>query len=284
MEIGFIGLGNLGRAIAQRLIDKGVKLTVWNRSIEKANGLDAEIASSPVDLARKVDLVFLCLFDTQAVKDVISGTSGLVSNGFVGKTVVDLTTNHFKEIEEIHNYICRQGGLYLEAPVAGSVVPASQGNLTVFVSGLKSAYDSAYPFISLFGKNIYYLEKPTLATKMKLVNNLLLGSFMASIGEAVAFGERLGIPKTELVEMLMSGAGNSGVFNAKKDRLLNDDFTPHFTVNAIYKDLHFLQDLARDMKRPIFTGAVAKELFGLALSHGMEDQDFSVVYKLLKKP
>ncbi len=284
MEIGFIGLGNLGRAIAQRLIDQGIKLTVWNRSIEKAKGLRAEVASSPKELGEKVDLVFICLFDSEAVNEVVSGAKGLMRGGFIGKTVVDLTTNHFKEVDEIRNYVTKLGALYLEAPVAGSVIPASEGNLTVFVSGPRAAYDTAYPYISRFGKNIYYLEKPTLATKMKLINNLLLGSFMASIGEAVALGEKAGIPKEELIEMLSSGAGNSGVFSAKKDRMLKDNFDPHFAVDAIYKDLHFLQDLARDLKRPLFTGSVAKELFGLAMAHGMENQDFSVVYKLLKKP
>ncbi len=284
MRIGFIGLGNLGRAIAQRLIDQGVELTVWNRTKEKAEGLNAVVAETPLDLAGKVDLVFLCLFDTRAVKDVISGTNGLFTRGFAGKTVVDLTTNHFREIEEVHNYVNRQGAVYLEAPVAGSVIPAQQGNLTVFVSGPRTTFDCVHPYLSKFGKNIFYLEKPTLATKMKLINNLLLGSFMASIGEAIVMGEKAGIPKAEVIEMLLSGAGNSGVFTAKKQRLLDEDFSPHFAVGTIYKDLHFLQDLARDLKRPVFTGSIAKELYGLAMAHGMEDQDFSAVYKLLKKP
>jgi 3-hydroxyisobutyrate dehydrogenase len=162
-------------------------------------------------------------------------------------------------------------------------VPASQGNLTVLVSGARDIYERATPLLQKVGKNIFYLEKPTLATKMKLINNLVLGAFMTALAEAIAFGEKAGIDKATAIDILSAGAGNSTVLNAKKEKLLKEDFSAHFSSALIYKDLHYLQDLARTMKTPLFTGSIVKELFGMTFSKGIADLDLSAVYKIMKE-
>lgn len=138
-----------------------------------------------------------------------------------------------------------KGGRYVEAPVLGSTVPASLGNLTVLVSEIQSGYEEALPYLQLIGKNIFYLGSPGWATKMKLVNNLLLGNFMASIAEALVFGEEIGLEKEKVLDILAAGAGNSGVLNAKREKLLQEDFSAQFSSALIYKDLHYMQDLAK---------------------------------------
>jgi len=283
MRAGFIGLGNLGRAIAGRLISQGVELVVWNRTREKAKDLDAALADNPADLVSKVPVVFLNLTDSAAVRSIISGKNGLVEGGCAGKVVVDTTTNHFDEVLEFHDTLRRHGGAYLETPVVGSTIPASQGNLTVLVSGDRSAYDRALPYLEKIGQHIFYLERPTLAIKMKLINNLLLGSFMAAIAEGVALGEAAGVDKLKVLDILSAGAGNSGVLAAKKGNLISGDFSPHFSMANMYKDLHYVQDLASALKRPVFSGSLAKEVFGLSLLKGLEKMDFSAVYQTIKE-
>lgn len=283
MKAGFIGLGNLGRAMAKRLISEGVDLTVWNRTKEKASDLGVEIADSPAALISGADVVFLNLFDSAAVGSVISGKGGLLEGNCSGKIVIDTTTNHFEQVLTFHEIMKGRDVAYLEAPVLGSVVPASQGNLTVLVSGEKTAFDRGLPLVEKIGKNIFYLEKPAFATKMKLINNLALGSFMATIAEAVAIGEDAGIDKAKILDILAAGAGNSMVLNAKKEKLLKEDFSAHFSSAAIYKDLHYLQDLARTLKRPLFTGSAVKEVFAMTFSQELENLDFSAVYMILKK-
>jgi 3-hydroxyisobutyrate dehydrogenase len=162
------------------------------------------------------------------------------------------------------------------------VVPASQGNLTVLVSGEKTAYEKVKIFIEKIGKTIFYFEEISLATKMKLINNLLLGVFMASIAEATVFAESTGIEKETALNIFAAGAGNSMVLNTKREKILKEDFTTHFSSALIHKDLHYLQDLARTMRRPLFTGSIVKELFGLTFRENMETLDFSAVYKVLK--
>lgn len=282
MNAGFIGLGVLGRTIAQRLIDQDVALTVWNRTPGKAEGLRATVAASPADVIAQTPVVFLNLRDSAAVDAVLSGDRGLLAGDGHGKIIIDTTTNHFTDVARFHAEVSARGGAYLEAPVLGSVIPASKGALTVLVSGEQAAFDQAKPLLDKIGSTIFFLGEIGLATKMKLVNNLVLGVFMAALGEAVTLGEAAGIDKARVLDILAAGAGNSGVLNAKRQKLLDEDFAPHFSAALIYKDLHYLQDLARALERPLFTGSAVKELYALALQRGVADQDFSVIYDLLK--
>ncbi len=283
MKAGFIGLGTLGKTIAKRLISEGVQLVVWNRAREKAGDLGVPVADSPAALVSDVDALFLNLFDSDAVKAVTFGKGGLLESDLKDKVVIDTTTNHFAEVVAFHDAIGGKGGFYLEAPVLGSVVPASEGNLTVLVSGNRTAFEQQKQLLNVIGKNIFYLGEPSVATKMKLINNLLLGAFMAAISEAVVFGEKVGVEKEQVLDIFAAGAGNSGVLNAKRKKLLTEDFSAHFSSALIYKDLHYLEDLARTLRRPLFTGSTVKELFAMTFKDNMEGLDFSALYDILKR-
>jgi 3-hydroxyisobutyrate dehydrogenase len=282
MKAGFIGLGTLGKAITMRLLSQGVDLIVWNRTKEKALGLGVAIAESPQDLAGVCDTIILNLFDGNAVRSVVTGPKGLMQADLAGKLFIDTTTNHFDDAAAFHALFKERGAHYIEAPVLGSVVPASQGNLTVLVSGEAEAFQRARPYIEKFGKTVFYLGEPGLATKMKLINNLLLGAFMASIAEACVLGEAVGLSRETALDIFAAGAGNSMVLSAKKEKLNKLDFSVHFSSALIYKDLHYLQDLARRLRRPLFTGSIVKELFGMTFKTGKETLDFSGVYEVLK--
>jgi 3-hydroxyisobutyrate dehydrogenase len=282
VDVGFIGLGHLGHTIARRLIDHGVSLTVWNRTPAKAVDLGVPIAASPKDLAASVDIVIINLFDSDAVEAILTGPEGLLSGPCAGKVIIDTTTNHFGRVGDFYARAREHGATYLECPVLGSVIPASQGKLTILVSGDKAAYESVWPLLSLMGSTLFYLAEPALATKMKLVNNLVLGSFMATCAEAVALGEAAGIDRSEVIDILLAGAGNSMVLAAKKDKLKNEEFSAHFSSALIYKDLHYLQDLCRTLNKPLFVGSTVKELFAIVRSRGIDDQDFSAIYEVFK--
>jgi len=283
MKVGFIGLGHLGRTIAGHLIAEGVDLSVWNRTPEKAAGLQVPVASSPRELAGKAEVIILNLFDSDAVDAVLQGPEGIFSGNSAGKTIIDTTTNHFEQVLAFHA-VCREHGVsYLECPVLGSVVPASQGALTVLVSGDRDVYETVRSLLEKIGRTHFFLGEPALATKMKLVNNLVLGSYMATCAEAVALGEAAGISRADCIDILLAGAGNSMVLNAKKDKLKNGEFSTHFSSALIYKDLHYLQDLCRTMKKPLFTGSMVKEVFALTRSRGIDDLDFSAVYRIFRE-
>ena len=283
MKIGFIGLGHLGKAIARRLISEGLELTVWNRTAGKATDLGVSVAESPAQLVQKVDTLMINLFDSRAVKSVFFKKDGLIQGGLTGKTIIDTSTNHFEEVLLFHDILKSQGGYYLEAPVLGSVIPASQGALVSLVSGDKKVYEDTRIILEKISRKVFYLEEPGSATKMKLINNLLLGTFMAAIAEALVLGEASGLSKKKVLEILNEGAGQSMVLNAKRDKLLTEDFTSHFSSALMYKDLHYLQDLARSVRKSCFLTGVTKELFGLTFPKNQDALDFSAIYQILKK-
>ncbi len=283
MKTGFIGLGRLGRTMAQRLISQGEDLIVWNRTKAKAEGLGVETAEDPADLINKAKVVFLNLFDSGAVEEVLTGARGILEGDCSGKLIIDTTTNHFDRVVNFYGMLMKKGGHYLECPVLGSVIPASQGNLTILVSGEQETFDNALSFISKIGSNIFYLCKPGLATKMKLINNMVLGSFMAALTEAIALGELSGVDKAKVMDILMAGPGNSAILNAKKEKILKEDFTPHFSNALLYKDLHYMEDLAWTFKRPLFTGSIAMQLYGMTFSRNRANDDFSGIYRIMKE-
>ncbi len=282
MKVGFVGIGNLGSTMAKRLISEGVELTVWNRTKKKAKALGVTVAENPAGLVSDVDILVLNLFDSNAVREVMTQEKGILKGNLKGRIVVDTTTNHYRDVLDFYKLIEDKGGKYIESPVLGSVIPASLGKLTMLVSGDPEAYETVRPLLIKLGEKIFYLKKPSLASKMKLINNLVLGSFMTALSEALVMGEASGIKKETVMEILGSGAGNSLVLNAKRDKLLQNDFSTHFSVSLIYKDLHYLQDLARDLKVPVFMGSTSKELFALAEAAGMGADDFSSVYRTLR--
>lgn len=280
--IGFIGLGNLGSAIAKRLEGMGEEIIVWNRTPKKAENLGFKSVASPSELWEQCDTVFMCLFESSAVESVLNANNGLLRGIKEGKTVIDLTTNHFESVLKFHDLITQAGGNYLEAPVFGSVVPATKGEVTVVASGTEKTFLTCKPLLEKFAKNIFHLPQPSSASKMKLINNLCLGSFMATLAECATLGEACGIEKKSLLEILGVGGGQSLVLAAKTQKLINEDFSPHFSNAAINKDLHCLQDLAYSLGRPLYTAAIPKELYSKMKDLGKGDEDFSSIYQLLK--
>ncbi len=283
MPVGFIGLGNLGSAMARRLAAEGCDLLVWNRTRLKAEALGLPIADSPFQIADRCDTIILNLFDSVAVRAVLTGENGLMKADLAGKAVIDTTTNHFREVLEFHQMVKTAGGKYLESPVLGSVVPASQGALTVLTSGDKSAYESSRSLYEKFGKQLFFLGEPGLASKMKLINNLVLGTFMGVLAEATTLAEHSGLSREQVLDILAAGAGNSAVLNAKRQKLLSEDFSPHFSVAAIHKDLRYLGDLLQELKSSSDIRSAVEALYDEAISNEMGTQDLSAVFGLLSK-
>ena len=282
MAIGFIGLGNLGTAVAKRLQSMGEEVLVWNRTKAKAEAKGFVCESSPKALVQKCDTVLMCLFDSKGVRDVLTMNEGLLSGDLKGKAIIDLSTNHFNDVLEFHAMVEAKGGVYLESPVLGSVVPARKGELTAVCAGKEAVYLTCKPLIEKFASNIFHLKEAGMASKMKLINNLCLGAFMATIAECTALGEACNIDKKELLEILGAGGGKSLVLAAKTQKLIDEDFSPHFSTSAITKDLHCLQDLAYSLNRPLYTASVTKELFSKMKMMGKGDEDFSSIYQLFK--
>ena len=278
MRAGFIGLGNLGRAMVARLGAQGFDLTVWNRTASRADDAGLPLSASPAALVGEQPAVLLCLANSDAVEVVLRGRDGLLEGDCDGKLIIDTTTHHPAPVRLFHE-LCRQkGARYVEAPVAGSVVPARAGKLVVLASGDPADIQAARPYLEPLAASIHDLGAPGQATRMKLVNNLCLGTIMAVVGEAVATAEAAGVSRQQALDVLGEGGGKSLVLDAKRQKLLDEDWSPHFSVNMITKDLHCLQDLARELNCPQHLAGVVKEQFMRLIKDGRGDQDFAAIY------
>jgi 3-hydroxyisobutyrate dehydrogenase len=269
--------------MAGRLVDQGFDLIIWNRTASKCADFSAPAAESPRALAEECQTIVINVFDSAAVSDVLNGERGILAAESRGHLIIDTTTNHFRDVLGFHRTVSEWGGGYVEAPVIGSVVPAQKGVLTIVAGGNPESLVESKAIFDALGARIFLVDEPGLASKIKVINNLVLGNVMTALAEAVLLAERAGIDRAQMLDILDAGAGQSLVLTAKKAKLVAEDFSPHFSCRAIYKDLHYLQDLARDLRRPAFTAAVTKELYGLADAEGLGDEDFSAVYAALKQ-
>jgi len=282
MSIGFIGLGNLGQAISTRLTQMGEEIVVYNRTRSKVEKLGYQIVDTPREILNSCDIIFLCLFDSPAVEEILNSQNGLLCDQLKGKTIIDLTTNHYESVLKFHKSVANVGGKYLENPVFGSVAPALQGALTLVSSGEEEVFNEMKPILEKIGKEIFFLKTPSAASKMKLINNLCLGSFMATLAESISLAQDCDIDKTKALEILGVGGGQSLVLKAKTQKLIDEDFSAQFSNNAISKDLHCLQDLAYSLKKPLYSAAVPKELFSKMKMMGKGEEDFSSIYQLFR--
>ncbi len=278
-NVGFLGLGNLGTAIAHRLTAQGRSLISWNRTRARAETLGVLVADSPRALIEQCDPVFVCLFDSRAVREILQGECGLLA-ACRNRTIIDLTTNDDREAVAFHQIVAAAGGAYLEAPVLGSVIPASQGTLTILAGGREEVFQKVKPLLEDIGKIIFHFSEPGQATRMKLANNLVLGTFMAGLANAVALAERFGIDRARSLEILAAGAGNSGVLNAKRQKLTNRDYAPHFSAALIHKDLTLLNRLAAELGVPGHLGEATLALFTQTMGNDPHDKDLSIVYEV----
>ncbi len=281
MKVGFIGFGNLGSAIANRIASQGVEILAYNRTKSKTKGFEA--VNYPYELLKEVDIVFINVFDSVASKEVIFGDHGLVKGDIKGKIIIDMTTNHYAYTKETYENLKSLRAHYLDAPVLGSIVPASKGELIMLIGGDEDIFKKVEEVLKLFTKERICLGDVPNGTLGKLINNIVLGSFMDAIAQAVAIGEGVGISKEQLIKVLEFGAGNSYILNVKKQKLLSEDFSAQFSVKAIYKDLHYAQDILKDFGLFSFSLGAVKETYGLGIKSGLEYMDFSAIYNLYKK-
>ncbi len=283
MKVGFIGLGSLGKAIAKRLLEQGVELLLWNRTREKALELGPPVADSPAHLISQVDRVFLIVFDSHASEEVIFGKDGLVEGGIEGKTIIDMTTNHYAYAKLAYEELRKRGAYYLDAPVLGSVIPAQKGELTVLVGGDKEKFEENKHLFEKFCRKIFYVGPSGNASKLKLINNMVLGGFMQVLSEAIALGELAGFERELLIDILENGAGRSYLLEVKKKKLLQRDYSVHFSVDLIHKDLHYAEDMVKDLGAFSLSLQNVKNAYALAKYLGMGSEDFSVLVELYKK-
>jgi 3-hydroxyisobutyrate dehydrogenase-like beta-hydroxyacid dehydrogenase len=244
--VGLIGLGNMGAAVGERLLDAGYDLVVHNRSREKTAPLasrGAEVADTPAELAGAVDVVFTSLSDDAALESVAEDVASAARQGTV---LTDLSTVSPPVSARVAALAERASLPYLRAPVSGNPAVVRAGNVSFIVSGPRETADRVEPVLRAIGRTVLYVGDGEQARTVKLANNLVLGGLAQLMAEALVLGEASGVSRAALLETMGESAAGAPFVKYKTEPLLRDDYSATFTTRLMEKDLDLVLAAAED--------------------------------------
>lgn len=284
MNIGFIGLGLMGCRMADNLLKSGNQLFVYNRSVEKAKSLiekGATVEISPAEVAKNVSVIFTMLSEPDVVKEAAFGNNGFIEKMQPGSLWVDCSTVNPSFTKKVAEKAKMKGIRFIDAPVAGTTIPAEKGELTFYIGGDPDDVEECRPLLETMGKKIIYMGENGKGTSMKMVINLLLAQAMVTFSEGMALGESLGISKEKLLDILPGSPVVAPFISAKKEKIIKEDFEPEFPLKWMLKDCRLASTTGYENDIYLYLTNTVKEIYQHAVKRGFGEKDFSSVYKFL---
>ncbi len=286
MKLGYIGLGLMGAPMVDRLLDAGHGVTVWNRSREKilpALEKGATEASSVAELAANVDIIFMCLTDSNAVEAVVFGENGVASVGTADKLRVDFSSMRPDITRKLAERLKSETGMgWVDAPVSGGVKGAAAGTLAIMAGGEDPDIERVRPIVEAFSQRFTRMGESGAGQVTKLCNQIIVASNVATIAEAISFAEKSGIvDATKLSEALKGGWADSQPFQIMAPRFATRKTDPIIGhANTLLKDLDTARDAALESGAPLPMAALASEAFRKLSSMGLGEEDFGTIMTL----
>lgn len=284
-EIGFLGLGIMGKAMAMNLLRHGFKLTVWNRTLSKCDELvehGASVGETPAAVVKKCKYTIGMLSDPGAALSVVFDKDGVLEHICTGKGYIDMSTVDADTSSKISQAITSKGGHFLEAPVSGSKKPAEDGQLVILAAGEKALYEEALPAFNVMGKKSFFLGHVGNGAKMKLVVNMIMGSMMNAFSEGLVLADRSGLNPQTLLDVLDLAAIANPMFKMKGPTMLQNNYNPAFPLKHQQKDMRLALALGDENAVSMPVAAAANEAFKKARNLELGDLDFSAVHQTVK--
>jgi 3-hydroxyisobutyrate dehydrogenase len=278
-KLGFVGVGYMGRPIAQRLLESGFRLCAYDRHRAKAEELiryGGTVAGSVAELSSICDVVLSCLANDEAVLSTYRGADGLFATANRGSLVIDLSTVNPQTSRELATLGSERGVHVLDVTISGSTPVAEQGALTLFGGGDQECFIAAELIFRVIAKKYFYLGPSGSGATMKLVVNSLLGIGMQAIAEALVLGERAGLDRDRLLDVLSQTAVVAPAHVGKLQRARKNDYGPQFPLRLMNKDFGLILNLAAEMNTRMPATRAAYEVNAMQSEQGKE-QDFSAV-------
>ncbi len=286
MDIGFIGLGNMGQPMARRLIEAGHRLVVYdtrNDAVAPLVALGAQVASSPADVADRVETVIASLPEPHIVKKVATGEGGVIQGKRV-KRFVDLSTTGSRVAAEIAGILAKKNIAQIDSPVSGGVAGAVKGTLAVMVSGPQDHIDTVKDALTVFGKVFVVGNKPGMAQTMKLANNFLSATAMAATSEAVVMGVKAGLDPSIMVDVINAGSGRNTASTDKFPKaIIPRTFNLGFATALMLKDVRLCLDEAKALEVPNEVMRAVLDAWETANSEIGGDKDFTTIIQPIEK-
>lgn len=279
-KIGWIGLGHMGAPMAANLAKAGVPLTVYNRTPRDLPGIKVPVAASAAEAARGADIVVTMVSDDAAEEAVLFGPGGVAEALAPGQVVVNMGTVSPKLAVSVAERLAKRGVAALDAPVSGSVKPATDATLVILVGGTAEALETARPMFELLGKRTVHFGGPGQGARAKLAINLMLGVVMQGLAEAVTFGEASGLDTAALLDAIGESALASPLVAIKLAAIREGNFAAAFPLKHMAKDLRLASDAAAGATIP--AAEVVRGSYELAVNDGLGDKDVIAILESLR--
>jgi 3-hydroxyisobutyrate dehydrogenase-like beta-hydroxyacid dehydrogenase len=286
MRVSVLGLGRMGAAIAERLLDSGHELAVWNRTAATADPFverGAVRLERPADAWGHGDLALTMLLNDAAVEAVYLGEGGVFADEASGGTAVDMSTVGVPVSERVAERAREAGAAFLRSPVTGNPSVVAAGNLGLIVSGPRVAYDAVGNVLRDVGPNHFYVGAGEQARVVKLAINLMLAGTSELIAEALVMAERNGIERAAMLDVMGGSVMGSPFIKYKTTALIADDYTSTFTAEGMYKDVQLALENANAVGVPLPIGALVQQLLQGCIAQGMGDIDFMALLPRLRR-
>ncbi len=284
-NIGFIGLGLMGRPMAGRLQEAGHQLILKSRRSVPAELLTrgGKAMPTPKDVAKAAEIIFVMVPDTPDVELVLFGPDGVAEGLSPGKIVVDMSSISPITTREFAKKIGEKGCEYLDAPVSGGDIGAKAGTLTIMVGGPESAFERVSPLFAIMGKTITHIGDNGAGQTAKVANQIIVALTIAAVSEALLFASKAGADPVKVRQALMGGFAGSRILEVHGERMLKRTFTPGFRLALHHKDLNIALEGARQLHLSLPHTAVCQELFNSALAAGDGELDDSALLRVLER-
>ena len=285
LKVGYIGLGLMGKSIARNILNAGFPLIIHNRSplaVDELAAEGAQAASSPAEVAARVDVVFTNLPDTPDVEKVVLGENGIASGAHPGLIWVDNSTIKPAAARSLAAKLAGMGVLALDAPVSGGDVGARNATLAIMVGGPADAFDKVLPVFQAMGKTVTHVGAAGAGQVAKAANQIMVAAQMVAMGELLIFSQKAGVDPQKVVEAIKGGAAQCWTLDVKTPRLFAGNRLPGFKSRMMAKDLNIILETAREYGIPLPSAAVDAQLYNAMLQNGMGELDNSAVVGMIE--
>ncbi|HEU4896575.1 MAG TPA: NAD(P)-dependent oxidoreductase [Actinomycetota bacterium] len=281
-RIAFVGLGRMGAPMAGRLSDAGHDVVVWSRTRAHAEALAgrAQVAGSPADAGSKADVAITMLTDGGALEEVALGRDGLAGGLASGSLLIDMSTTGPAPARKVAKALEERGVEFVDAPVAGSVGPATEGTLAIMVGGSDEAVGRARPLLEILGdpERTWHVGPVGAGQAAKLMINLVLGGVTAAVAEGFTLGRLLGLSPDIALDVLEGASVAAQTVRSKRELLRSGDYgDPGFRLALMHKDLRLALDAARAARASLPVTERVAELYAGAKGRDLADQDYAAV-------
>jgi len=286
MDVGIIGTGLLGSAIAKRIASSGHKVHAYNRTRQKAESLEKlgiDIEDSPKELARKCEMVIIIVKDSKAIEEIAFGKNGIIHGKHDGLVIADMSTISPIASRKISKKFTENGIAMIDTPVMGGPSLAEKGQMIVMVGGKDETYQKCKPVLDIIGEKTFRLGDNGSGHAMKLAMNSQIAILALSISEGIILARKSGLDPITFLEVLNSTYFKTGMSVNKGPKMAKGEFEPSFFLRMMQKDLDEIDHTAKEFGANMPMSKLANQLYQKAIKAGFGDIDYTGILAYLEK-